>query len=162
MNREIKTILLVLGSVIIQTSIIAHLSFFGSKINLPLAFTISIALLKGSFHGELVGFFSGLLCDLSSGGPSIGVQPLSLTLIGYLVGLMRKRFYSESIVTQLMSGFSATIFDKLFTMAILSGLLPDYAFPKFQLLGFLSIAILNPILTIIVYRFSARIYKGDV
>ena len=161
MNREIKTILLVLCSVIIQTSIIAHLSFFGSKLSLPLAFTISIALLKGSFQGELVGFFSGLLCDLSSGGPSIGVQPLSLTLIGYLVGLMRKRFYSESMVTQLISGFSATIFDKLVTMAILGGLLPSYAFPHFRILGLLLIAIFNSILTIIVYRFSARIYKGE-
>lgn len=161
MNRKVKIILLVLGCAIIQTSVVAHFSFFGSKLSLPLALTISIALLKGSFYGELVGFFSGLLCDLSSGGPFIGVQSFSLTLIGYFVGLMQKRFYSESIVTQIVSGFSATIADKIITMLILGALLSSYAFPKFKLWGLLLILIINPILTIIVYRFSVRIFKGE-
>ncbi len=161
MNRKIKIVLLIFVCVIIQTSILAHFSFFGSKISLPLALTISIALLKGPFYGELVGFFSGLLCDLSSGGPFIGIQAFSLTLIGYFIGLMQKRFYSESIITQLISGFSATIADKIITMLILGALLSGYAFPKFRLLGLLLILIINPVLTIIVYRFSVGIFKGE-
>lgn len=161
MNRKIKIVLLVLGCVIIQISILSHFSFFGSKINLPLALTISIALLRGSLYGELVGFFSGLLCDLSSGSPFIGIQAFSLTLIGYFIGLMQKRFYSESIVTQLISGFSATIADKIITMLILGALFSSYAFPKFRLWGLLLMVVINPILTIIVYRFSVRIFKGE-
>lgn len=161
MNRKIKIVLLVLGCVIIQTNILAHFSFFGSKVSLPLTLTISIALLRGSLYGELVGFFSGLLSDLSSGSPFIGVQAFSLTLIGYFMGLMQKRFYSESVVTQLVSGFSATIVDKIITMLILGALLSSYAFPKFRLLGLLLIVIINPILTIIVYRFSVKIFKGE-
>jgi len=46
-------------------------------------------------------------------------------------------------------------------MLILGALLSSYAFPKFRLWGLLLILIINPILTIIVYRFSVRIFKGE-
>ena len=160
MTQTIKMILLVLGSVILQTSLLANMSIFGSKPSLPLALTVSIALLKGSFQGELFGFFSGLLCDLSSGGPFLGIQSLSLALVGYLVGLLRRRFYSDSFITQLMSGFTATLVDKLIAFLVLSILLSD-SYSRFQLLGLLINAIVNSIITIIVFRFLIRIFKSD-
>jgi rod shape-determining protein MreD len=160
MTQTIKMILMVLGSVILQTSILANISIFGIKPNLPLALTVSIALFKGSFQGELFGFFSGFLCDLSSGGPFLGIQSLSLTLVGYLTGLLRRRFYSDSFITQLMSGFTATLVDKLIAFLVLSILLSD-SYPRFHLLGLLINAIVNSIITIIVFRFLIKIFKSD-
>jgi rod shape-determining protein MreD len=160
MKQAVKMILLVLGSVILQTSLVANISIFGSKPSLPLALTVSIALLKGSFQGELFGFFSGVLCDLSSGGPFLGVQSLGLVLVGYLVGLLRRRFYSESIITQLMSGFTATLIDKIIALLVLSILLSN-SYPQFRLLGLLINAVINSIMTIIVFRLLTRIFKSD-
>jgi len=160
MTQAIKMILLVLGSVILQTSLVANISIFGCKPSLPLAFTVAIALLKGSFQGELFGFFSGLLCDLSSGGPFLGIQSLSQTLVGYLVGLLKRRFYSDSFITQLMSGFTATLIDKLITFLAL-GILLSGSYPQFRFLGLLINAVINSIMTIIVFRFVTRIFKSD-
>jgi rod shape-determining protein MreD len=160
MTQTIKMILLVLGSVILQNSLLANISIFGSKPSLPLALTVSIALFRGSFQGELFGFFSGLLCDLSSGGPFLGIQSLSLTLVGYFAGLLRRRFYSDSFITQLMSGFVATLVDKLIEFLVLSILLSD-SYPRFQLLGLSINAIVNSIITIIVFRLLIRIFKSD-
>jgi rod shape-determining protein MreD len=160
MAQAIKMILLVLGSVILQTSLVANLSIFGNKPSLPLALTVSIALLKGSFYGELFGFFSGLLCDLSSGGPFLGIQSLSQALVGYLAGLLRRRFYSDNVTTQLMSGFTATLVDKLIAFFTL-GILLSGSYPQFRLLGLLINAVVNSIMTIIVFRFLTRIFKSD-
>jgi len=160
MIQAVKMILLVLGSVILQTSLVANVSIFGSKPSLPLALTVSIALLKGPFQGELFGFFSGLLCDLSSGGPFLGIQSLSQVLVGYIIGLLRRRFYSDSIITQLMSGFTATLIDKLVAFLALSILLSG-SYPQFRLLGLLINAVINSIITIIVFRLLTRIFKND-
>jgi rod shape-determining protein MreD len=159
MIQTIKIILLLLGSVILQTSLIAKVSIFGSKASLPLALTVSVALMKGSFHGEMIGFFSGLLCDLSSGSPFIGIQSLSQVLIGYFTGLMRVRFYSESITTQSLLGFSATLIDKLISLLILTVLLSGFPSPRLQPQGLLLTAIINSLLTIIVFRISTRVLR---
>jgi rod shape-determining protein MreD len=159
MIQTIKIILLLLGSVILQTSLIAKVSIFGSKASLPLALTVSVALMKGSFHGEITGFFSGLLCDLSSGSPFIGIQTLSQVLVGYFTGLMRVRFYSESIVTQSIFGFSATLIDKLISLLILTVLLSGFPSPRLQPQVLLLTAIINSLLTIIVFRISTKILR---
>ncbi len=159
MIRIIKLVLLVLGSVILQNSIVAHLSMFGSKASLPLVLTVSIALLKGSLYGEVVGFSSGLLCDLSSGGPFVGIQSLSQALVGFFVGLMRVRFYSESIVTQATSGFSATLFEKLISLFVLSILLSNISSPRIRLQGLLLTAVVNSMLTILVFRVLNKMLK---
>ena len=159
MIRIIKLILLVLGSVILQNSIVAHFSIFGSKVSIPLALTVSIALLRGSLYGEVVGFSSGLLCDLSSGGPFMGIHSFSQALIGFFVGLMRLRFYSESTVTQAISGFSATIFEKLISMVALTILLSNMSSPKIRLHGLILTALLNSILTILVFRLLNKMIK---
>ena len=159
MIRILKLILLALASVILQTSVIANLSIFGSKASLPLVLTVSVALLKGSFQGEIVGFFSGFLCDLSSGGPFIGIQSLSQALVGFFVGLMRSRFYSESVVTQSISGFSATLAEKLISLLILSVLLTGFPSPRLRVLGLILSAFINSLLTILVFRISAKVLR---
>ncbi len=159
MIRILKFTFLILVSVILQNSIIANISIFGSKSSLPLVLTVSVALLKGSFQGEIVGFFSGFLCDLSSGGPFIGIQSFNLTLIGFSVGLMRSRFYSESIVTQSIASFSATLFEKLISLLILNALLTGFSSPKVRILGLIFTAFINSLLTIIIFRVLAKTLK---
>jgi len=159
MTRILKIILLILGSVILQTTLIAKVSIFGSKPDLPLILTISIALLKGSFQGELVGFVSGLLCDLSSGGPFLGIQSLGKVVVGYLAGFIKGRFYSDSSIIQSLSAFVATIVDKLITLLNLGMLLGGFL--HIRLPGLILTAIINSILVIIVFRIVRRFVKSE-
>lgn len=162
MIRLLKIILLILGSVILQSTIVAKLSMFGSKPDLPLALTVSFALLNGSLQGELVGFTSGLLCDLSSGGPFLGIQSLSKVIIGYLIGFMRYRFYSDSVVTQLISGFAASLADKFITALHLNFLLSGLPFPRIHIAGLLLTALINSILVVITFRILRKFLKSEV
>jgi len=119
-------------------------------------------LLKGSVHGELVGFTSGLLCDLSSSGPFLGVQAFSKVVVGFLTGFMRDRFYSDSLITQSVSGFVATIADKIIALLYLGLLFASLPFPHARLPGVILIAVVNSILVIISFWILKRFIKGEL
>jgi rod shape-determining protein MreD len=155
MIQILKITLLVLGSVILQITLIARISMFGSSPDLPLALIVSVALLRGSLHGELVGFASGSLCDLFSGGP-LGVQSFSRVVVGYCTGFVRGRLYSDNLITQLASGFFATLFGKIITSAHLSLLFASEGghfrqFLRIRFPGLILAAISNSILVIAVF-----------
>jgi len=145
----IKIMLLIFGSVALQTTLIAHISIFGSKPDLPLALTVSIALFRGSMQGESVGFASGLLCDLASGGPFIGIQSFSKVLVGYSIGLLKIRFYSDNIITQLLSGFTAAMADKLIVFLCLVFL--NFPFPHIRFWGLILTAAISSVFVPIIY-----------
>ena len=159
--RILKITLLVLGSVILQAALIARIPVFGSKPDLPLALVVSIALFKGSFHGELVGFASGLLCDLFSGGPFLGVQSFSKTIVGYSTGFVRGRLYSDNLITQSISGFIATIAAKAITAVHLSLLSTDSQFFSVRFSGLIVAAFLNSIFTVAVFWISKKFLKSE-
>lgn len=145
-----------------QTTLIGKISIFGIKPDLPLALTVAMALLRGSLYGEIVGFISGFFFDLSSGGPFIGIQSFSKTLIGYSIGLLRGRFYSDNIITQLLSGFISVIADKLIALISLGLLLTNLSFPRIRLHGLILVSFINPILVIIVFNVLSKLFKSQV
>lgn len=147
----LKIALLILGSVILQTTLIAKMHMFGSSPDLPLALIVSVALFKGPLYGELVGFASGLLCDASSGGPLFGVYSLSGVVIGYCMGFVRSRLYSDNFTTQSICGFAATLAGKIITSVYLSLLFADPQFLRIRFTGLILVAILNSILVVVVF-----------
>jgi rod shape-determining protein MreD len=155
MIQILKIALLVLGSVILQITLIVKISILGSRPDLPLALVVSVALLRGPLHGELVGFASGSLCDLFSGGP-LGVQSLSRVVVGYCTGFVRGRLYSDNSITQLASGFSATLVAKIITSVHLSLLFASegghfWQFLRIRFPGLILAAILNSVLVVAVF-----------
>ena len=160
MVRLIKIALLILGSAILQTSLVARISILGSRLDLPLALVVAAALLRGSFYGGVVGFTTGLICDLFSGGP-LGIQAFSRLVIGYSVGLTRGRLYSENFITQLIAGFGATLIAKAITSVHLS-LLFGFGFLHFRFSGLILVAIGNSVLTVAVFWILKKFVKtGD-
>jgi len=159
--RILKITLLILGSVILQITLIARIPLFGSRPDLPLALVVSVALFRGPLQGELVGFASGLLCDLLSDGQFLGIQSFSKTAVGYGIGLVRGRLYSENLITQLVSGFIATIVVKVVTSVHLSLLLTDSKFLSIRFHGLILAAILNSIITIAVFWVVKRSAKSE-
>ncbi len=149
MMRILRITLLVLGSVILQASLIARISVFGSRPDLPLALVVSMALFSGPLAGGLVGFTSGLLCDLFSGGP-LGVQSFSKVVVGYSTGFVSGRLYSDNRTTQSVTAFVATIVSKVITLFHLR-LFDDLQFLRIRFPGLILFAILNSILVIAVF-----------
>jgi len=161
MIQIMKIILLVLGSVILQITLIARVSLFGNSPDLPLALVVSVALLRGSFHGELVGFTSGLLNDLFSGVAILGIQPLSKVIIGYFTGLIRNRLYPDNFITQLISGFVATLVSKFITSVHLSLLFGDTRFFHIRFFGLILAALANSILVIVTFWILKRFVQKN-
>lgn len=161
MVQILKIFLLIFLSILLQTTLIGKISIFGIKPDLPLALTVAIALLRGSLYGEIVGFISGFFFDISSGGPFIGIQSFSKTLIGYSIGLLRGRFYSDNIVTQSLSGFISIIADKLITLISLGLLLTNLPFPHIRLHGLILVSIINSLMVIIVFKVLSKLFKNE-
>ena len=157
MTQTLKIMLLVLGSVILQTTLIARISFFGNSPDLTLALVVSIALFRGSFQGVLSGFGAGVLTDLFSGVPLFGVQPFSKAAIGYLTGLLRGRLYPDNLITQSMSGFVATLVSRVITSAHLSLLFRDARFFHIRPFGLILTAFANSILAVATYWILKRL-----
>jgi len=55
-------------------------------------FILYIALYKGKFFGTLTGFTLGLLSNLFGVGSFFGLEPLSLSIAGYLGGYLSKSY----------------------------------------------------------------------
>jgi len=160
MIRILKILALILGSLVLQISLVAKMSIFGSRIDLPLVLVVSIALSRGAIYGESVGFVTGILCDLLSGGP-MGVQALSKTVIGYGSGLVRRRLYADSFITQLVSGFIATIIAKVINLVHLSLMSNEPRFLKIYFPGLILTGVLNSVLVVAVFRLVRRFIKDE-
>jgi len=148
--QTLKIALLILGSVILQITLVAKISMFGGRPDLPLALIVSVALLKGSLHGGLVGFTAGLLCDLFSEGP-LGIQSFSGVVIGYCTAFVSARLYSDSFITQAMSGFIAALASKVITSIHLSLLLGDLQLLHTRFPGLILAAMLNSVFVIPIF-----------
>ena len=159
MIRLVKIAIIIVGSVVLQISLVARVSIFGSRPDLPLAVIVSLALYKGPLYGELVGFTSGLLGDIFSGGP-LGIQAFSKVLIGYFTGFVRSRFYYDNFITQAACGFVATLASKIVTSIHLA-LFADPGFFHIRIEGFILVAILNSLLVICVFRLVKGFIKFD-
>ena len=158
MRQTLKIAALILVSLTLQIALISRMSIFGGKPDLPLALVVSVALFRGPFYGEIVGFTSGLFYDLFSDG-RLGVQAFSRVVIGYGIGFIRGRLYPDNFVTQLVSGFIATMAHKFITLIHLSLLFPHTQFVNIRFTGLLVAAISNSILVVVVFWTLKKLIK---
>ena len=84
----VRTGLLVLLAVIIQTAGIQSIPILGGTIDITPLFVAAVAIYAGSISGAVVGFATGLLLDIAI-GQSLGLSSLVLTALGYGVGRYR-------------------------------------------------------------------------
>ena len=162
MIQIIKIALLILISMILQIALLSRLSVLGNRLDLPLALVVSMGLYRGSFHGEVTGFASGIFYDLFSDGSIIGIQAFSRTLIGYGIGFIRGRLYSDNFITQLASGFIATIAHKFITLAHLGLLFGDAQFVHIRFSGLILVAMLNAVLVVFAYSLLKRVIGSEI
>ena len=104
MRRFLFSVILIIGSFVLQTTLFQALSFGGIVPNLMIVLTASYGFMRGKKAGLLTGFFSGLLCDIFFGSV-IGLNALIYMYIVYLTGQFHHIFYPDEIKLPLISIF---------------------------------------------------------
>jgi rod shape-determining protein MreD len=94
-RRSLSLTVVVITALLLQTTVFAQISLFGVKPELLYLVTILIAYLEGPAEGAMVGFVGGMAQDFLLDHPK-GITALTLTLLGYFVGLLRQYITSPS------------------------------------------------------------------
>lgn len=97
MKRLIVYFLEIIICFVLQSSMFHYIALAGIMPNLLLILVVSIAYMRGSKEGLLVGFAGGLIVDLIF-GELVGLYTLFYMLIGYFFGFVHK-YYSEDDYT---------------------------------------------------------------
>jgi len=95
LRRVIAMIAVVVTALLLQSTIFGDLRLIGVRPELLYMVTILIAFLEGPNQGAVVGFSAGLAQDFMLNQPK-GITALTLTLLGYTVGMIRQFIVSPS------------------------------------------------------------------
>lgn len=96
MLRKIILFIIIAVCFLLQTTVFPSLSFSGITPNIMIIVVSSFGLMRGKKEGLLVGFFCGLLIDIFFGF-YLGVYALLYMYVGYINGLLQKRFFPDDI-----------------------------------------------------------------
>jgi rod shape-determining protein MreD len=95
MRRIVSWTAVVLTALVLQSTVFAQITLGGAKPDLVYLVTIVLAFLEGPASGAVAGFAGGMAEDFLLNLPK-GITALSLTLVGYAVGLIRQYVGSAS------------------------------------------------------------------
>ena len=93
-RKIISAAVALLAAFVLQVGVAPYISIMGVAPNFFLVAVISIALLNGANAGAGVGFVAGLLLDLIGTG-AVGPMALSLSVTGFVVGLLDQHLFAE-------------------------------------------------------------------
>ena len=100
-NRLAVVVLSLFTALLLQTTVLARLSFLGAKPDLVLVAVVCFALSDGPGTGMGAGFGAGLVMGLL-GGQTLGVLALVLCVVGYAAGVVRSYFDRLSTFTPMV------------------------------------------------------------
>ena len=110
MNKAILYFIIYVTGLVIQWGWTRYFSFYGLAPDIVLIMLVFIALLRGPFVGELMGFFWGLAWDAMS-VHMFGARSLSLLCIGFSVGFLSRKWDEKKISSQiLLTGLASLLY----------------------------------------------------
>ena len=95
MRRVLALLAVIVTAILLQSTVFSQLRLLGVRPELLYLVTILIALQEGPNEGAIVGFACGLAQDMLLDQP-MGITALTLTLLGYAVGMARQYIVSPS------------------------------------------------------------------
>jgi rod shape-determining protein MreD len=160
-RRVIALTAIVVTALLLQSTVFADLKLLGVRPELLYLVTIVIALLEGPNEGLVFGFFAGLSQDFLLNSPAKGLTALTLTLLGYAVGLARQYIVSPSPLVPTI-GVAIGTAAGIGSYEVVSFLLGEYHQPvTFSVKVALLAALYNAVLTPILYPLLRRIVEGS-
>lgn len=159
-RRTLAIAALIVTALLLQSTVFAEVRLLGAKPELMYLVVIVLAILEGPSEGAIVGFAGGMFTDFFLNQPK-GITALTLTLLGYTVGLARQYIVSPSpLLPTLMvlgSTFAGIVFYE--TVAVLLNTLHTDTVSFFRTAGFS--ALYTSLLTPIVYPLLRRVFEGS-
>ena len=143
--------LILLCSVIVETSILSNISFLPAVPDLALICVLYFSFLNGKNYGQVSGFLSGLLLDFLSGSP-LGFNCLYRTVIGYLSGVFRRTINASGFLVPSVIGLLATIL-KVFLIWLISLFFKSIKIYNIFTFSFLFELVTNVLLTPLMFKF---------
>jgi rod shape-determining protein MreD len=159
-RRVVSIAIVVITALLLQSTVFAQLRLLGVRPELLYLVTISVALLEGPNEGATVGFASGLAQDFLMNEPK-GLTALTLTLLGYGVGMFRQFIVSPSPLVPTIVVAVGTAAGIAF-YEVVSALLGNFhEEPAYGVKVALLTAAYNAVLTPILYPLLRRITEGS-
>lgn len=155
MRRAILLTVVVLTALLLQTTVFADIRLLGARPELMYLLTICFAVLEGPASGASTGFVGGMAQDFLLNQPK-GITALTLTLLGYAIGMLRQYIVSPSPVLPVVLVATGTFGGVVFygVVSFLLGQLDTswvYLFRVAALSGLYN-AVLTPLLFPIIRR----------
>ena len=154
MRRSLSWTAVVLTALLLQSTVFAQIRLGGAKPELVYLVTIVLAFLEGPSSGAVAGFMGGMAQDFLLNEPK-GITALTLTLIGYAVGMIRTYIATPSPLVPVILVGAATTGGVLFygLVSFLLGQLDSFLYLlRVALLSGLYNAILTPFLFPLIRR----------
>lgn len=122
MQRVLRLLLLLIGCVILQTSVFPHLRILDAVPEVALVASIAVAYRSGPETGAVFGFAAGLSVDLFVHTPA-GLTALSCAVTAYIVGVLQAGLVrSTPWVAPILAGLGGLFGGFLFvTVGVLVG-----------------------------------------
>jgi rod shape-determining protein MreD len=159
-RRVLSVAAVVITALLLQSTVFFRLQLLGVRPELLYLVTISFALLEGPNEGATVGFVSGLAQDFLMNEPK-GLTALTLTLLGYGVGMFRQFIVSPSPLVPTIVVAVGTAAGIAF-YEVVSALLGNFhEEPAYGVKVALLTAAYNAVLTPILYPLLRRITEGS-
>ena len=159
-RRVVSIAAIVITALLLQSTVFAQLRLLGIRPELLYLVTIAIALLEGPNEGATVGFVSGLSQDFLMNQPK-GLTALTLTLLGFAVGMFRQFIVSPSpLVPTIVVGVGTAAGIAFYeVVSLLLGNFQEEA--AYGVKVALLTAAYNAVLTPILYPLLRRITEGS-
>ena len=160
MRRTILLAVVVVTALLLQTTVFSNVTLLGAKPELMFLLTIAFAALEGPASGAVTGFIGGMAQDFLLNQPK-GITALTLTLLGYAIGMLRQYIVSPSPVLPVVLVAGGTFGGVLFygIVSFLLGQL-DTSWSYLFRVAALS-AIYNAVLTPLVFPILRRAAEGS-
>jgi len=110
--RNVTMAFLLIGSLLLQSTLLDYISIAGVKPDLSLIFVISFGLLLGARVGAVTGLLTGLLQDIMIGS-FIGVHAAAKMLAGVLAGYLEKKIFKDNLLLPVIALFAGTLLHSL-------------------------------------------------
>jgi rod shape-determining protein MreD len=159
-RRIVAVIVVIVTALLLQSTVFAQLRLLGVRPELLYLVTILVAFLEGPGEGAVIGFISGFAQDLLLNEPK-GILALTLTLLGYTIGMLRQFIVSPSPFLPVILVALGTAGGVLFYVTV-SFLLGNFdSSIGFAVRVALLSALYNAILTPIVFPVLRRVFEGS-
>ncbi|HET6770261.1 MAG TPA: rod shape-determining protein MreD [Actinomycetota bacterium] len=159
MRRALAWTAVVVTALLLQSTAFAQVKLLGAKPELMYLVTVLLAMMEGPSSGAIGGFSAGMAQDFLLNQPK-GITALTLTLVGYVVGMARQYIVTPSPLLPVLLVAGATFGGVLF-YGFVAFLLGQLSGVGFLLRTALLASVYNAALTPILYPALRRVTEAS-